>query len=330
MNFGVILPHTKLYGGVKRFFEMGDVFIRRGLPFFVFTPDGEAPAWYTGAVSTVRLQDISNYQLQALFITEMQFLNALLNAPAARKILYFVRPSDNLRLLKKFPQVEVFANSSNSYEEAKSAYKIEAFKAYGGINTVTYYPKEIVPKKAEEPFTILTYGRLAERKKGTRLVVKACEKLYRKGYNIKLILFDTPVNEKAKAAIEKFTARVPHEFVLNHPVQKNVELYHRADVFVSAEKKAGHSNTTAEAMASGIPVIATSSGTKDFLIHQGTGLVVSRWSWKIARALLLMINDFELRKRLAASGRKKIEEYNWDNLAEKVIRHLTEDESTRG
>jgi glycosyltransferase involved in cell wall biosynthesis len=322
MKFAAILPHTKLYGGVKRFFELGDALIKKGHEFIVFTPEGLTPEWYNGSVVTRKLNELC-HDLQALFITETQYLEHLNNSQAKRKILYFVRPTDNLKILRKYPDVEVFANSTNSYEVAKSKYKIEAFKAFGGINTNRYYRKEISEKKGSEAFTILTYGRIVEKKKGTKLVVRACERLYKKGYKLRLILFDTPVNDKAKVEIEKFKTKVPFEFIVNHPVAENVTLYHKADIFVSGEKNAGYSNTSAEAMASGIPVIATVSGTRDFLIHNETGIVVSRWSRRIARAIAILIDDFQLRKQLASAGRKKIEEYSWDNLAARILKYLS-------
>jgi glycosyltransferase involved in cell wall biosynthesis len=323
MRLAAILPHTKLYGGVKRFFEMGDVIVKRGHEFYVFTPEGKAPDWYHGKVETRSTSSLYDQAFDALFITEIQYLDILKKASARRKILYFVRPSDDLRLLKKYPEVEVFANSTNSLVIAKSKYGIEAFKAFGGINTDRFYPREDVAIEKNHIFTIMVYGRLVEKKKGTMLVVKACERLYRLGYPLRMLLFDTPVNEKAKLAIERFHTHVPYDFVLNHPVERNLELYHRADIFVAAEKNAGHSNTAAEAMASGVPVIGTDSGTKDFLIHEETGWVVPRKSSRIAEAIALLIVDEELRRRLARQAREKIKMYNWDALAEKILSHIS-------
>lgn len=323
MKFAVILPHTKLYGGVKRFFELGDVFIKKGHEFKVLTPEGTAPLWYNGIIPTVPLAAANDEEFDAVFITETQFLDALSQLKTKHRILYFVRPSDKLSILKKYPEVRVYANSTNALETAKSKYRINAFPAFGGINVTTFFPKTLKVKDQNEPIVIMTYGRVVERKKGTKLVARACERLYKKGYNIKLLLFDTPVNEKAEKAIKKFTTTVPFDFILNHPVSDNVSLYHKADIFVSAEKKAGHSNTSAEAMASGVPVIGTNSGTKDFLIHNETGLVVSRWSRSIAKAMASLIDDFELRKRLALNGRLKIEEFSWEKLAERILADLS-------
>lgn len=326
MKYGVLLPNTNLYGGVKRFFELGNVFINLGHEFIVFTPDGVPPTWYYGNVITMNFSAIEQHKLDALFITETRFVNELVQANAKRKIFYFVRTSDDLKLIKKNPEIEVFANSINGFEIARDKYKINAFKAYGGINTKLYFAKKLEQKIQEEPFVVMCFGRLVEKKKGTRLVVKACESLYKKGYNIKLVLFDTPVNDKAKTVIENFETKVPFEFIVNHPVTKNVELYHKADVYVAAEKKAGYCNTGAEAMASGIPLIATTSGTKDFLINNETGIVVKRWSWKISRAILTLMNDFEKRKELANNGRKLIENFDWEILGKKIVNHLTGNE----
>jgi glycosyltransferase involved in cell wall biosynthesis len=324
MRLGVILPHTKLYGGVKRFFELGEVFLKLNHEFYVFTPDGVSPVWYTGNVKTLNLAELKRYAFDALFITEVQFATQLIESNAKRKILYFVRPSDKLDILKQHPEIEIFANSTNGHEVAKIRYGVDAFKAFGGINVHSFYPKELNPIGKSEPFTILTYGRIVEKSKGTHLVVKACERLLKKGYRIKIVLFDAPVSKKAEEAIHKFTTSVPFEFVVNHPVNKNVELFHRGDVFVAAERKTGYSNTAAEAMACGLPVIGTSSGTKHFLFHMQTGILVDRNVESIVRALEQLINDFELRKTLARNGRKKIEEFSWEALAFKILNYISE------
>jgi glycosyltransferase involved in cell wall biosynthesis len=321
MKFAAILPNTKLYGGVKRFFELGSVLCNRGHEFYVYTPEGKAPDWYHGVVVTRRLDQLHDMTYDAVFITEFIFSKELLECRSRLKVFYFVRASDSLRPLRKLPGVEVFVNSSNVYEIARRKFGIEAYQAYGGINLSLYHPKEVVEKTGDEPFTIMTYGRLAERKKGTHLVVRACERLKRKGYSVRLLLFDTPVNENALRQIKEFKTSVPFEFVLNHPYERNVELYHRADVFVAAEKNAGISNTAAEAMASGIAVVGTTSGTRDFLIDGVTGVVVSRWSWRIASGIEKLINNYELRKSMALAGRKQIESLSWDSLADTILKH---------
>lgn len=139
-----------------------------------------------------------------------------------------------------------------------------------------------------------------------------------------MLLFETPLNEKMEKAIREFKTTVPHQVILNHPVDKNLEIFHQADVFAGPEKKAGWANTVVEAMASGIPVIASESGTRDFLFHEETGLVVSRNSRKVKNAILRLMNDEQLRKKLSENGRKKVEEFDWQQLAKRIINYIQE------
>jgi glycosyltransferase involved in cell wall biosynthesis len=322
MRLGVILPNTKVYGGVKRFFSLGNEFSKQGHEFLVFTPDGSPPGWYVGPVKTMGLDGLLLFEFDALFVTETRFLGVLHQARVNRKILYHVRP-DSLSALRNYPTVEVFSNSTDIYDFAKRRFGIDSFKAFGGIDTKAFHPN-VRAHRGDGVFTIVSYGRLVERKKGTHLVVKACERLYGKGVDLKLILFDTPVSEKASQIIKDFKCKVPFQFIVNHPVDRTVEIYHMADLFVSAEKKAGHSNTVAEAMASGIPVVATTSGSKEFLVHNETGWTVSRNAEAIAAAIEKLQNDFELRKRLSKNAMEKMHAFDWGVIASNIIAYLSE------
>ncbi|PZX16672.1 glycosyl transferase family 1 [Breznakibacter xylanolyticus] len=322
MVLAVILPHSKLYGGVKRFFELGNIFIDHGHQFIVFNEKGDRPNWFDFKGDICSFSEIDKYSFDAFFFTEPRYLNLVLQAKARRKIFYFVRGNENLRIFRKFKEIEVFANSTNMYDLAKRKFGIEAFKAFGGINTKLYQTPIFKERDLDEPFVVMAYGRLTEGRKGTKYVVRACERIYKKNPNVRLLLFDTPVDEKMKKAIAEFTAKVPFEFVQNHPVDKNPELFQRANVFVAPEKKAGWSNTSVEAMACGIPVIATKSGTNDFLFHEQTGLIVRRNSFSVARAIKRLMKDEALRVRLAKAGRKEIENFDWEILANRILKNI--------
>ncbi len=321
MHIGVLLPHTKLYGGVKRFLELGNIFTQKGHQFTVFTPQGDQPDWFAFKGDIQPFGQLKNYTLDALFFTEPRFLPEIINSTARKKILYFVRGNENLNKIKQAGNIEVFANSSNMLHLAKKKFGITAFPAFGGIDTDMYKPDSL-PEKPHSPFTIMAYGRLTEGRKGTKYVVKACEKLYHQHKNIRLVLFDTPVDEKMKKAIEEFNTAVPFEFITHHPIEKNPELFRKADVFVAPEKKAGWANTAVEAMASGVALIATTSGTTDFLFHEKTGLVIRRNRFSVARAIKRIMADNALRLQLATAGLEKIQDFNWKNLADNIEQHL--------
>ena len=164
MNLGVILPHTKLYGGVKRFLELGNVFIELGHRFTVYTVEGIAPDWFDFKGETKTFDKLKEDETDALFTTETKFIDELVNANAKRRILYHVRITENLRPFLKHKNIEIFACSTNIYLHDKKKYGIEAFKALGGVNTANYQPKTDYLVK-DRPFVVMAYGRLVERVK---------------------------------------------------------------------------------------------------------------------------------------------------------------------
>lgn len=320
--FGAILPNTKLFGGVKRFFEIGNILVQKGYEFTVLTPHGVAPEWFDFNGRIEKLSNIDKYSFDALFVTEPGFLPNLRNANANLKIFYTVIERSNFTRVAKKNEFTVFANSSRLYKILGGPARQNLVKAIGGINLDKFKFQERTEKKSNDPFTILVYGRFYRKKKGTSLVVKACEKLYRQGLNIKLLLFDSPVDDSTRELVNKFSCKIPFEFFVDHPVKDLASLYHKADIFVSAERNAGWSNTSAEAMACGVPVIATQSGTADFLFHEQTGLVVYRHPWFIQRAIKRLYNDVALRRKLAVNARKEIEKFSWKRLTDIIERYI--------
>ena len=318
-NIAVILPNAKLFGGVRRFFELGELFIKMGHQMFAFTPEGEYPSWFSFSGKVDKIDHLPNYSLDCLFITEPVFLDALVQSHSKLKVFYHVGPRASLKQVLKHKEIFVFANSTNMYLSDKKKYGIEAIKAYGGVH-IPALPKQIVGPQS--PFVIMCYGRLSRKGKGTGIVVKAAEKMYKQGMNVKLLLFDSPLDEKSKKLVETFKPKVPFEFILNHPVDQNEQLFKRADVFVAVEKKGGWSNTAAEALASGIPLVASNTGTNDFLIDGVTGLKVWRHSYFVKKALVRLMNNIPLQQTLAENGRKKMETLSWPALANTILHFI--------
>lgn len=116
---------------------------------------------------------------------------------------------------------------------------------------------------------------------------------------------------------------IPHEFHLNLPQSRMARLYSQADIFVSGEMRAGWSNTTVEAMACKIPVVCTRSGTRDFAFHNETALVAPfPLPFLLRRQVRRLIRDENLRHRLAETAYKKIQEFSWSALVNRLEKIL--------
>jgi glycosyltransferase involved in cell wall biosynthesis len=100
----------------------------------------------------------------------------------------------------------------------------------------------------------------------------------------------------------------------------------RADVFALTSRYEGFGNVIVEAMACGVPVVATSSpGTREILTSGANGLLVDDHEpAAFAAALAAVIDDDALRGKMADSARRHAERFRTESIALAYDRVLTE------
>ena len=99
-------------------------------------------------------------------------------------------------------------------------------------------------------------------------------------------------------------------------------VYAAADVFVLPSHSESCSMALLEAMASGLPVVATGTGGTPELIEEGQGgvLVPVRSPRHLAEALSKLVADPALRARMGAHNRQRVEDhYSWDVVTESYL-----------
>lgn len=97
------------------------------------------------------------------------------------------------------------------------------------------------------------------------------------------------------------------------PRSEALKLVKGSDVFVLPSRHEGLSTALLEAMAMGVPVVATRVGGNTELVeHAVTGLLTDPEPIQLAQAISLLLEDRALARRLAEAGRKLvIEKYSW-------------------
>ena len=319
MRIAAILPHTYLFGGVRRYVELSAAFTGSGHEFIIYTPDGKYPVWTELKGECRRLSDAAGIEHDVMITGSPEHLEDLRSLAARLRVFYLqienvARESEIVRDEK----IVVMANSKGLADRIRKKYGVEALDGRGGINPALFHPASDGKAVAGGPFRVMCYGRLSRPRKGTRFVLKAAESMYRSGHDVELILFDsmTPGMEDPRIG---FDPGVPFRFYIDLPQERMAEMYASADVFVSAEHRAGWSNTCAEASACGIPLVCTGSGTADFAVNGRTALVVrGRNSTAIGRALRRLYSDREAAANMGREGALGILEFTWEKVCARM------------
>jgi len=322
LSIAVLLPHTRTYGGVRRYVEMGNHFTRRGYNYTIYTPDGLKPDWiqYNGKVA--RLDDMNN-EPDVLICGDVGMMPRFVEMKASLKIMNLLgsRFADKYRRYYREDMVVV----GNSIEWKKYFPGVEGHTIAGAVNTDIFrplredasVPNEDRRKKGGKAAKVMCFGRGGKKYKGTRFVIDAMRRLKPRSDYV-LVMFDNePLKKPRGINVETHHGLSQEELAA---------LYNTADVFVSAEYGAGWSNTSAEAMACGVPLICTDSGTQDFAIAGETALVVPHEDPVAIAAAIRRLRDegitakgirpLLLSKRLAENGLRKIREFIWPRLCD--------------
>ncbi len=323
MRIGAILPHVLVFGGVRRYIELGNAFIARGHTFTLYTPHGEPPTWLPFSGTVKRLGDLSADQADVAFCGDPKLLD-ILDGSAARIKVFYLQIENVAREAEivRSGRYRVMVNSIGLARRVRRLYGVEPIDGAGGVNTHMFYPPE--RHAAGDVFRVLCYGRLSRPRKGTRFVVDAVRWMHRRGFPVELQLFDA-VNPGDTDPRVGFDPGVPFRFYMNLPQAQMAAMYGAADVFVSVEHRAGWNNTAAEASACGLPLVTTKSGTEDFAEHGISALIVPfRGSLPVRRALVTLFGDRERAARLGIEAHRRIMEFTWEALCVKIERAFQE------
>jgi len=103
--------------------------------------------------------------------------------------------------------------------------------------------------------------------------------------------------------------------------------YHASDIYVSSSCSESFGKVLIEAMAAGLPVVATeTTGSKEIIKDGENGFLVSIGdSESLAKKILFLLNNPDKAKEMSQAGRKIVrEKFNQDKIIKKMIRFWKE------
>ncbi|RLF39565.1 MAG: hypothetical protein DRN00_01540, partial [Thermoplasmata archaeon] len=217
----------------------------------------------------------------------------------------------------------VVTHGPQDYEKIKRLTRRVSFVPLG-VDATVFRPlvenvqelKESIIENAEKK-VILFVGRLNP-VKDLPTLFKAFKMLSRERDDLALLVIGSGVEEtRYREMVEQmgiadkvfFLGFVPHD---NLPVYYNI-----ADVYVLPSLWEEWSNTIMEAMACGVPVVATNVGANPYLIKDGeTGfLVPPREPRALAEKIAFVLDNPELVKEIARKARAEIVKYSITSMS---------------
>jgi Glycosyltransferase len=173
----------------------------------------------------------------------------------------------------------------------------------------------------DDSVNILFVGRL-EKRKGLGDLLRGYEFMRARVPQSRLIVVgDGPLRGKVESYIARH--RLPNVVMAGYvPDSVKPRYYDSADIFCAPATGAeSFGIVLLEAMASGLPVVATEvSGYMSVLEPGRDSLTVRPKGWaELGAALIILARDAELRRRMGAYGHVKARRYAWDTVASQVI-----------
>jgi glycosyltransferase involved in cell wall biosynthesis len=175
-------------------------------------------------------------------------------------------------------------------------------------------PREVVPADPKRPLRLLFVGRLAAQK-DLPLLVATAEAL---GDAVTLdIVGDGELRREITHLVDALpSGRVRMWGALSG--EALIERYREADVFVMTSVREGMPLALMEAMATGLPIVASDvQGLREFVA--GVGILVDERSAAAFAGALRRLVDPDLRSRLGEASREAVQSRGWDALADDVL-----------
>lgn len=321
MRISTFLPHVGVFGGVRRFLELGNAWSALGHEVTLYHPAGDAPGWlpYRGRVAPTVAAAAGGAELAVC--ADPYSYDAFRAHPARLHLYYCVIEGDSgFERARRDPAVRLAANSRALRRTLEKRAGRPVLDGAGGISLAQFHPDPAGPPAL--PLRVLLNGRRSRPKKGTDLILRALAGLAGRVPAFEVVLFDSLDPNNRQDPRDGLQLPAYARFVMNPSQAELAALYRSAHLFVAAERKAGWCNTALEALTSGVALVCTPSGTRDFARDGENALVTLRHPFFLRRAIRRLMVDEALRSRLAAAGPASAAPWSWDLLALRLLEAL--------
>jgi MMP alpha-(1->4)-mannosyltransferase len=226
-----------------------------------------------------------------------------------------------LEVARRIPRVVTVSESSKADITAQMGVPAGRLSVVPvGVDHLRFRP---LPEIARRPGRIMTTASADVPLKGLVPLLEAVAKV-RTAHDAELVVVGKP-RANVEATIDRLGLADAVTFVSGVSDERIVELYAEASLAVVPSLYEGFSLPAIEAMACGVPVVATTGGALPEVVGTDgtTGLLVPPGDPDaLAQAIGRALSDPDLRARLGTEGRRRVlERYTWRTMAAQTVEH---------
>lgn len=139
--------------------------------------------------------------------------------------------------------------------------------------------------------------------------------------DLRLIVIGDEISKSPAVRQAVMQARIAHSvrFLGFVPLETLRSFYKAAEGFVFPSLYEGFGLPPLEAMASGTPVVTSSTSSLPEVAGEAAVIVDPENVFDIARGIKEVLTDRVLRRRLVEAGRRQVERFSWERTARQVL-----------
>lgn len=326
LNLTYILPHKNLTGGLKKILEQAEELKKRGHHIKVVLKNDQdqsaIPEWYNTVVDeNIVIPSRSSYHdyventdiIIASWVGQLKELNN-----SKLPVFYWEQGHEwlfgdinNINMEKSIREhlrenysqnVYITSVSQFVYKVLLSRYKLKSFILPNGINVNKYSPSDL----RKQGDTILLIGNPALKFKGFDIALRTLELVWKLGLRFR-VKWASQVPVKIADDLP-----FPLENVVLPSQDHLIQLYRSSDLLLFTSWYEGFGMPPLEAMATGLPVVATKSGGIEmYAENQVNSLLFEPGDFKgLAAGVAYFLKNKEARTKFGIEGRKTAEQFS--------------------
>ena len=251
------------------------------------------------------------YTLPWIFLKRKKILHTIHNRPIYE---FSSKLRSNIKILYRMNKAVPIAISDTIAKEAKDLYKIKEDQIEVIYNPVdiSKYNKSSIKKKKSDPVTFINVARFTD-VKNQSLLIDAISKVREQINDVKLLLVgdgelrnavERKVVQNGLSDIVEFTGNIPNV----------AEKLSSADVFVLPSRYEGLPLTILEAMASGLPIIATNVGGVPDIVKDNGVLFKDNDLNGLVAAMVNLAQDRKVREEMGIKSIQYVEKFDVQSI----------------